>query len=224
MGAFSDEHVSFRLLQMDPVHRKAYLDMWGRINDVEPVRRTVILQTVMPGLYAVDKWDKASTFKIDTQTIIRGYWPHIVKLPEQILECRKVFIIEIMENEGPALLRLEEAYKVNVSVWDHPQILTRLVTGQWYPLRTQHAVIEVQKAGNLGKCSLYCGSGPYDFDTAHLSLWATNVCPTIDTHGINIFGLPYVIFSCKEVAALYAESLQKEVELRITQQHHFHWR
>lgn len=224
MDALSDEHVSFRLLQMDPTHRKAYLDMWGRINDVEPMRRVVILQTVMPGLYEVDKWDKVSTIKMDTQTIIRGYWPYIVKLPEQILECRKVFIIEMMENEGPVLLRLENDYKVNVSVWEHPQILIRLVTGQWYPLTSQSAVIAVQKAGNLGRCSLYCGPEAYEVDTTHLSLWATNVCPDIDSHGLNIFGLPNIIFSCKEVAGLYAESLQKEVELRIKKQQRSYWR
>lgn len=224
MSAFSEEYVSFRLLQMAPEHRKAYLDIWGRINDVEPARRTVILQTVMPALHGVDKWDKVSTFKIDTQTIIRGYWPHIVKLPEQILECRKIFIIEIREDEESVSLRLGDNYRVNVSVWEHPQILIRLVTGQWHPLTSQSAVIAVQKAGNLGRCSLYCGPEAYDFDTTHLSLWATNVCPDINTWGFNIFGLPYVIFSRKEVAALYAESLQKEVELRIKQQQHSHWR
>lgn len=212
MTELDDEHVSFRLLQMQSEKRTAYLDMWKRINNLEPTsgETVLIVKTELPRIPSLD--GPVEGVSSTTYRVVRGDWPFLVKFPEQILGLREVFLIEITG------VGLGDSYNIKVLAWSYPRISIRCErTGVWQSISSVTEIMRLDTADELSSGIIVAGHASGQLLRAtRLSLWATNLCPEVSIGfiGINCFDLPYVFFSCGRVAELYARSLRAEMNRR----------
>lgn len=212
MSFFDGEHITFRLLQMLPTYREAYLESWKQINSLRPVRETALTMQYTP----VD-YNDFSNGTIKTTLVSKGSWPYLILLPEQILEMTTLFVVEILEPKSPVLLGPHAVHRTRVLDWVSPKIMVRPPGAIGLrPVYSFEEILELEKVDELSSCVLADTSRLYQAD-AQVSLWATNVCPYAigGMADYNMFNLPYVLFSNRLVAHLYAESLQEAARLMI---------
>lgn len=215
MSIFDEKHITFRLLQMPPDHRESYLEIWKRINALKPCRDMISFHTVSPApRISVELID---CLELKTHHIAKGNWPCLIKLPEHILEAEAVFLIEIYEGKNPVLLKLNMEYGARVLSWGEPHIWVRDSTFLRYnPVLSLEEILALEKSDKLGSCLLSDSVSGIDLHAKSITMWSTSLFPYGPGFtGLNGFNLPYVMFSNKQVADLYAESLEAAVEEEI---------